>query len=53
MRSGCRLVLDYWADTGCSEKHTYVDEFDEVNSVNVTEFTSTLGSINNRHISHV
>ena len=52
MKSGCRLVLDSWADTGFPVKHAYVDEFVEGNSVNVTEFTSTLGSIDNLPVSH-
>ena len=45
MKSGGRLGLYYWADTGCSVKHAYVDEFFEGKSVNVTGFTSTLGYI--------
>ena len=53
MKLGCRLGLDSWADTVCSGKHAYVDEFIEGKSVNVTGFTSTLGSIDNLIIYHV
>ena len=51
MKSGCRLGLDSWSETGCSDKHAYVDEFVEVNSADVTGFTSTLGSIDKITIS--
>ena len=53
MKSGCRLGLDYWSETGCSDKHAYVDEFVEGKSVNVTGSTSTLVSIDNIPISDV
>ena len=53
MRSGYRLSLDYWADTGFSVKHGYVDEFIEGKSVNVTELTSNLVSIDNLPMYHV
>ena len=53
MKSGCILGLDSWDDTGFSGKHTYIDEFVEVNIVNVTGFTYTLGSIYNLLIAHV
>ena len=47
------MGLDSWVDTDCSGKHTYVDEFVEGNSVNVTGLTSTLGSIDNLPVAHV
>ena len=53
MKSGCRLVLDSWADTGFPVKHAYVDEFVEGKILNVNGFTSTLGSIDNLPISYV
>ena len=53
MKSGCRLGLDSWSETVCSGKHSYVDEFFESNSVNVTGFTYTLGSIYNLPVAHV
>ena len=53
MKSGFILGLDSWADTGFSGKHAYVDGFVEGNSVNVTGFKSTLGSIDNLPIAHV
>ena len=53
MKSGCRLGLDYWADTGWSVKHPYVDEFIEGKSVNVTGSTYNLGYIDNLPIAHV
>ena len=53
MKSGCRLGLDYWADTGFPDKHPYVDEFIDGKGVNVTGFTYTLVSIDNLPIAHV
>ena len=53
MIPGCILVLDYWADTGLSVKHAYVDGFVEGKSVHLTGFTSTLVSIDNLPIDHV
>ena len=53
MISGCTLGLHSWSDSGCSVKHAYVDEFVEVKSVNVTEWTYILGSIYNLPIDHV
>ena len=53
MKSGCRLGLDSWAGAGFSGKHAYVEKIVEGNGVNVTEFTSNLGSIDNLTISHV
>ena len=53
MKLGFRLGLYSWSDAGCSGKYSYFDEFFEVKSVNVTEFTSTLGYINNLPVSHV
>ena len=53
MRSGFILGLGPWADTGCSGKNGCVDEFVEGKSVNVTGFTSNLGSIYNLTIDHV
>ena len=47
------MGLDSWAGTECSGKHAYIDEFVEGKSVNVTGFTSTLGSIHNLTIAHV
>ena len=53
MKSGYRLVLDSWDDTGLSGKHAHVYDFFEVKSVNVTGFTSTLGYIYNLSIAHI
>ena len=53
IKSGFRLSLDSWADTGCSVKHDYVDYFFKGKGVNVTGFVSNLGSIDNFLISHV
>ena len=47
------MGLYYWAYTSCSGKKSYVDEFVEGKSVNVTGFTSTLGSIDNLPIAHL
>ena len=53
MKSGCRLGMDSWVDTGSSGKHAYVGDFFQVNSVNLTGFTSTLVYIDNLSIFHV
>ena len=47
------MGLEYWADTGCSGKYAYVNEFVEGKSVNVPGFISTLVSIDNLPIAHV
>ena len=47
------MGLNYLAYTGWSDKHYYVDEFVEGNSVHVTVFTYTLISIDNLTIAHV
>ena len=47
------MGLDSWADTGCSDKHAYVDECFEYKTVNVTGFTSTLISIDRFTITNV
>ena len=46
------MGMYYWADTDCSGKNAYVDEFVEVDSANVTVYTSALGSIYNLPIFH-
>jgi hypothetical protein len=43
---GTKLGLDTWADTGCSGKHAFVEEFIEGRTVTATGFTSSLGSMN-------
>ena len=53
MKSGFRLGLYFWANTGWSGKHAYFDELVEVKIVNVTGFTSNLESIKDLPISHV
>ena len=47
------MGLDSWAGTGSPGKYAHVDEFVEGKSVNVSGFTSTLVSIDDRPISHV
>ena len=53
MKSRWILGLYYWAYTSCSGKKSYVDEFVEGKSVNLTVFTSNLVSIDKITISHV
>ena len=53
MNSRFILGLDSWSGTGCSGKYAHVNEFIEEKSVNVTGFTSNLGSIYNLSIFNV
>ena len=53
LRNGCRLGLDSWADTGCSGKHSYVEEFIEGKTVTATGFTSALGSMKDLPMANV
>ena len=52
-KNGCRLGLDSWADTSCSGKHAFVDEFILGKSVTATGFTSSLGSMKNLPLANV
>ena len=42
---GCKLVIDSWADTWYSGKHSFVEEFVEGKTVTATVFTSSRGSL--------
>lgn len=53
MHNGCRLGWDTWADTSCSGKHAYVDEFIVGKSVTATGFTASLGSVQNLPMANV
>ena len=47
LRNGCKLGLDTWADTGCSGKHAYVEEFLIGKTVTAMGFSSSLGKLDN------
>ena len=51
--SGCHLGIDTWADTMCSGKHAFVEEFVEGKSVTATGFTPSLGSLPSLPIANV
>lgn len=53
LHNGCRLGWDTWADTSCSGKHAYVDEFIVRKSVTATGFTASLGSVQNLPMANV
>ena len=53
MHNGTRLGIDSWADTACSGKHAYVQEFLEGKSITATGFTASLGSIKNLPMANV
>ena len=50
---GCELGINYWADTCCSGKHTFSEEFIKGNTVTAMVFTSSLGSVSNLPIENV
>ena len=50
---GCKLGIDSYADTSCTGKHCYVEEFVEGKTVTASGFTSSLGSIANLPIANV
>ena len=45
--------LDSWADTGCAGDHAHVEEFVLGKTVTATEFSSSLGKLDNLPIAHV
>ena len=47
---GYKLVIDYWADTCCDRKYTFVEAFIEGKTVTDTGFISSLGSVSNINI---
>ena len=53
LRNGCKLGLDTWADTGCSGKHAYVEEFLIGKTVTAMGFSSSLGKLDNLPYAHV
>ena len=50
---GGRLGIDSWADTGCSGKHAYVEEFVIGRTVTATGFSPSLGKLDNLSYAHV
>ena len=50
---GCRLGIDTWADTSCSGKHLYVEEFIMGKYVTATGFTKELGQIDSLPLANV
>jgi len=53
LQFGSKLGWDSWAETSCSGKHAYVEEFVEGRTVTATGFSSSLGSIKDLPIAHV
>ena len=49
----CLLGIDFWADTGCADKHAYFEEFISGRTVKATRFAPSLGSLNNLPITNV
>ena len=47
LAEGCKLGIDSYADTSCSGKHAYVEEFIEGASVTTTSFANSLGKLEN------
>ena len=48
-----KLALDSYADTSCSSRHAFVEEFIEGKTVSVTGFFSSLGSVKNLLMANV
>ena len=53
LRLGCKLGLDSRADTGCSGRYAYVEEFVIGKTVTATGFSSALGKLDNLPYAHV
>ena len=53
LRNGCKLRLDTWADTDCSGKHTYMEEFLIGKTLTAMGFSSSLGKLKNLAYAHV
>ena len=53
LQKGTRLGFDTWADTSCSGKHAYVKEFILGRSVTATDFSNSLGTLENLPLAHV
>ena len=53
LRNGCKLGLHTWADTGCSGKHAYVQEYLIGKPVTVMGFSSSLGKLENSAYAHL
>ena len=49
----CELELGTWVDTGCSGRHTYVEEFIIGNTITAISFSSSLGKLDNLPYAHV
>ena len=52
-KQGCRLGIDSWADTSCSGKHAYVEEFIEGKNVTASGFSNSLGELKNLPMANV
>ena len=50
---GCRMGIDTMADTSCAGMHTHVVEFIEGYLVTATDFTSSLGKMENLPVANV
>ena len=53
LKNGCKLGLDSYADTSCSGRHAFVEEFIEGKLVTATGFSSSLGSMKNLPMANV
>ena len=45
LAEGCKLGIDLYADTSCSGKYAYVEEFIEGKQITATSFSSSLGTM--------
>ena len=50
---GGRLGIDSWADTGCSGRHAYVEEFVVGKTVSATGFSPSLANLDHLRYTHV
>ena len=50
---GAKLGWDSWAETSCSGRHAFVEEFVEGKTVTATGFSTSLGSLKDLPIAHV
>ena len=53
LKVGSKLGLDTWADTGCSGRHAYVEEFILGKTITAMGFSASLGKLDNLPYAHV
>lgn len=53
LQDGAKLGWDTWADTGCTGKHEFVEEFIEGTTVTASGFANSLGKLKDLPLANV